>query len=511
MDKERQAAMRLNWLVVFLVFILTLLLSLWRNDFPACYHPDEPEKVAQVLNGERNFHHPPLMLDAAAFVLHLVNGDHGSDHIVRVGRWLSAFYMAAACAIFSWLADLYGGTLAAIFAAVLLALNKQAVLAGHFFKEDPLLAFGLALVFITGAYRWRNRSSWFSLIILGAAAGLATATKYLGIVTLIYAVVLELAIGRTNRTTPHFVWRLLILLIAFALAFLLSVTSAWNHFPAMLRAVTEAGQTAHIGNEGVGAKVPQAQYVGMLFLEPPLALVGLAVGTWSLVRKARPTVEYADCWLLWCAPIVLLLLFSFSAITAVRYFLPISLLVACLSGCGLAIVTQSVRDWAWRRWTLRPSVTTCSAIGFCVLAQLPALLSLERGFTVDDHRALYSFIRTDLPANSVIAADQLACLDAAPALPQRVLTRWTIADLGDFAALRAQGVTHIVVCWYNSRRYITPGKYPATGTESDFLRRREFYLRLKNRARLLWQSEIAQPFPLRPGLSLYELPVAGVP
>jgi hypothetical protein len=170
-----------------------------------------------------------------------------------------------------------------------------------------------------------------------------------------------------------------------------------------------------------------------------------------------------------------------------------------------------MRDWVRRRWTIRPSVTTCAAISLCALGQLPALVLLEHGFGVDDRRALRSYIAKELPANAIIAADELACLDAAPALPQRIVARATIADLGDLTALRAQGITHVVVCWYDSRRYVTPGKQAAAGFEADFARRRNFYLGLKSDGRVLWQSELLQPFPLRPGLSLYQLsPVAGV-
>jgi hypothetical protein len=404
---------------------------------------------------------------------------------------------------------------------VLLAFNKQAVLAGHFFKEDPLFALGLSLTLLAGACRWRNRSSWVSLIALGAAAGLATAAKYLGVVTLIYAVVLELAISRTafgtnasitptSRVVPDFARRVFILLLAaLAAMFLFSVSSGWNHFPALMRAVVEGSQTARVGNDGIGAKIPHARYLGMFFLEPPFALIGLAFLGWSFVRNARPIAVYADRWLLFSAPFFLAIVFSFSAITAVRYFLPISLLIACLGGFGLAVGTQKVGDWVRQHWRVRPSVTTCAAVGLCAMGQLPPVILLECGFSIDDRNVLRSYIARQLPPNAIIAADHLACLDAPPRLPQRILTRLTIADLGDLATLRAQGVTHVVVCWYDSRRYITPGKQPATAAKSDFLRRREFYMSLKNQARLRWHSEIAQPFPLRPGLSLYELsPVA---
>jgi 4-amino-4-deoxy-L-arabinose transferase-like glycosyltransferase len=506
--------MRLTCLAACTVFIFTLLLSVWHNDFPARYHPDEPDKVAQVLSGERNFHHPPLMLDAAVAVLRLVSGDQLAtpENAVRVGRWLSAFYIAAACAVFTVIAGLYEGPLAALFAGCLLASNTDAVLAGHFFKEDPLFALGLSLTLLAGAYRWKNRPGRFSLVALGAAAGFAAATKYLGVLALIYAIALEVMLAHQTKPASRLPWRLLVIVLtAFAVVFLLCISSWWGRFPAMWRALFEASQTAYLGNYAIGAQVPHLRFVGMFFIEPPLALLGFVLYWWAWSRRKRSIFQYTDHWLLLCAPLILVLVFSFSTITAVRYFLPISLLVACVGGCGLAIGIKIVRDWAYRKWRFSPGATTCVAIAICAVAQLPALGSLEKGFASDDRRALRAYIATELPASAVIAADDLADLKAAPPLPQRVLAQNVVADLGNLAELRARGITHVVVCWYDSRRYVNPSKHPAAGLESEFFRRREFYLDLGNRARVLWHSDIVQPFPLRPGLSLYELPPAAVP
>ncbi|MBV9128674.1 MAG: hypothetical protein JO117_11380, partial [Verrucomicrobia bacterium] len=337
--------------------------------------------------------------------------------------------------------------------------------------------------------------------------GFATATKYLGVLALLYATALELMAPRA-ATMRHPSWRLLALwLVAVGTTLLLSISSWWGRFPELAQALLEAGHTTQAGNEAVGARVPHGQFVGMFFIEtPPLVLLGVALfcrRAWP--RDARSIRTHFDRWLLLSAPFVLLLVFSFSAITAVRYFLPISVLLSCLGGCGLALGMQSASAWAHERWGFRPSVTTCAAVAVCGLFQLPALLSLERGFATDDRRALREFVSTQLPPDAVIATESLAGLDAAPALRQRVLTRKAIAELGDLAALRAQGVTHVVVCWYDSRRYVDPSKHPARGTEAEFLRRRDFYLGLEKHARLLWHRDIAQPFPLRPGLSLYAL------
>ena len=43
-------------LAALAAFAATLALGLWRNDFPAPYHADEPAKVGQVLADTRNIH-----------------------------------------------------------------------------------------------------------------------------------------------------------------------------------------------------------------------------------------------------------------------------------------------------------------------------------------------------------------------------------------------------------------------------------------------------------------------
>ncbi len=63
-----------RWFVAgwaLLAGVVMFALGVFHNDFPCEYHPDEPSKVAQLLDGTRNYHHPPLMLtlaDAAARV-----------------------------------------------------------------------------------------------------------------------------------------------------------------------------------------------------------------------------------------------------------------------------------------------------------------------------------------------------------------------------------------------------------------------------------------------------------
>ena len=68
-----------------------LLCSRWA-DFPYFYHSDEPSKVRQVIEGTRNLHHPPLMLDAAVALVaaylftYSMHGMNGPPHAALLHR-----------------------------------------------------------------------------------------------------------------------------------------------------------------------------------------------------------------------------------------------------------------------------------------------------------------------------------------------------------------------------------------------------------------------------------------
>ncbi|HSH38815.1 MAG TPA: hypothetical protein VK993_08515, partial [Chthoniobacterales bacterium] len=51
-----------------LLFAFCLTLATRENEFPFTYHPDEPSKAAQLLQGRRNFYHPLLLLSTTEYV-----------------------------------------------------------------------------------------------------------------------------------------------------------------------------------------------------------------------------------------------------------------------------------------------------------------------------------------------------------------------------------------------------------------------------------------------------------
>ena len=502
-------------LAMLAAFATTLALGSLHADFPFIYHPDEPAKLAQVLTGQRNFNHPPFMLTLTRAVLDLGGITPTAPDAVRVGRWVSAAALALAAAGLTWLAGVYGGPGGAVCAAAALSTDAQVALAGHFFKEDALFALGFALTFCAGALHWRRRGT-DTLLALGAAAGLAVSAKYVGGLAVGYALILA-ALAASPPDEAKGGWRVrarasgACALAAAAVFGLLNGVPLATHFEQFRRGLTLGLSVWENGNRSVGSRVPNLTFVGMFFLFTPLPVMAGAAAFWAGLRR-HAFRTHADRWLAGLSPLWLLVAFSFSASTAVRYFLPISLMLDCTAGAAApGLACWALGGWERRRGRPWPAwVPMVAGPGVILLFTLPGVGALVGGFGCDDREALRRWIARHLPPSAVIAEDSLARLEEAPRagdtrLKQRVLSVPCVADLGDVAALRGLGVSWVVVCWYDSRRYVDPGKRPAKEAAADFERRGAFYRTLPARATRVWQSDLRQPFPMRPGLDLYRL------
>ncbi len=290
---------------------------------------------------------------------------------------------------------------------------------------------------------------------------------------------------------------------------LCNAPASWGHF-GEIRAGWRLGvSTVQEGNGGVGASVPNPQFLWMLVgLTPPSVLLG-AVVFWADLRK-HPFRLHADRWLAGLSPLWLTAVFSFSASTAVRYFLPVSLMLGCVAGAALpgAVRWLAVRLGAPAVFSTHRAGTML-ALGFVWLFSVQQVVPLVLGFAEDDRAELTRWTVTHLPPGSTIAQDSLAQLPVPvrQTLPDArlvFLDAPSVADLGSLQEMRARGIGYVVVCWYDSRRYVDLRKHPGPDAR-DFLRRRQFYEELQTHARSLWRSELRQPFPLRPGLELFAL------
>src|SRR2546423_1268909 len=173
--------------LALLLFAACLWLDTRNNTFPFFYHRDEPDKVAQLINNEWNFHHPTLMLATAKLAAHIFHVPSDEQQIVQTGRWVSAVFAAMAVTAFALLAFYYRGFFGFFAVAVMLALHHQIFELAHYMKEDTALLMGLAIAFLALGFFEQHRTP-FGALLLGSACGLSLSAKYIGVVAVIPAV-----------------------------------------------------------------------------------------------------------------------------------------------------------------------------------------------------------------------------------------------------------------------------------------------------------------------------------
>src|SRR3954465_9120750 len=83
------------WLIgaiLFLTFCSTLFLYTRANRLPYQYHPDEPEKTAQVYRNYRNFRHPQLLLTMTEAAMQIAGTPREPQATAQVGRNVAATF-----------------------------------------------------------------------------------------------------------------------------------------------------------------------------------------------------------------------------------------------------------------------------------------------------------------------------------------------------------------------------------------------------------------------------------
>jgi hypothetical protein len=181
-----------------LLFAATLWLDTRDNGFPFFYHPDEPDKVDQLITGKWNFHHPLLMLGTAEVVKEGLGTPAREQALVMVGRWCSAVFAAGgvvAFALLGWRVRAWGGFW---LVGVLLLTQHQVFELAHYFKEDTALFFAMGVGFLALHVHHRLPSK-YSAGFVGGACGLALSAKYLGGVMVIPALVIMIGAQRGKR------------------------------------------------------------------------------------------------------------------------------------------------------------------------------------------------------------------------------------------------------------------------------------------------------------------------
>jgi hypothetical protein len=490
-------ALPLLALAALALFAATLWLDTRQNGFPYFYHPDEPDKVDQLITHKWNFHHPLLMLGTAETVKRLIHAPDKEQTLVVLGRWCSAAFAAGGVLWLALLAWRVRGWGAFWMAGLLLLTSHQVYELAHYFKEDTSLLFAMALAFL--ALHVHHRSpGWRSALFAGAACGLSFAAKYLGVVILIPAAVILVAAQRGKRTGGgQWAW--------FALGFL-AIAAAVNfpvftHLEVFTHSFGRETVLVEHGEKGyTGGQVPIFEYLHIFVADTTPAM-------WALM-----VVEVIAAWrrgdvfdrMMVVFPFAFMLLLSCSTKTNDRYFLPATALFCYLAGLGTVDLARLVSA----RWL--PPVAGAVALAVNGLYLAPYMTS----FAHDDRSEMLAWIRANIPADATIAGEDRADLPnpdreerlaVQPLLPQKVIEVKYAADLGSTPdAVAAKGISYIVISESDfgiffrkaAKNHLTPA----------FQEKRDFYQALFDHYRPVWERPRGQSgIYLHPGLYIYRL------
>ncbi len=501
------------WWPVLVSFLVAWALGVWKNDFPFYWHVDEPGKARQLLTGERNLHHPLLMLTSAQVAVKALGTPPEPQAVVEVGRHVSATFNALAVALLAGMLGRAFAPGAAWIGGLLAATHWNIFELSHYFKEDPALAFGLmaALAALGG---WRRRPGPLTGAFFGAGLALAVSGKYVGVIAL-----LLLPLAWWRHPPPH--GRRAVSLLALAGAFVAvfaAINAAMFLHPEILQAslkkettgVLEGGPVAthhgfHFGFfKRFGQVTKIALWPGLLFFL-----------LFSLRHARRWPVEITA---LLALPLVFAVMLGFSQMDSGRYYLP-----AVFGCCALAAVGW--HDWlAWSRQAARPRVAWIRAA--TVVAALVTIggaaerLSVYgRGLNEATRASLTFWIALHLPPSAVIAQSEETKLpdatfpgreSVANLFPQRLVTLEKLARHLTLDDLRSRGITHLAAAESEWRPYLKTGRVRAAA-KKDYEQQRAFWQALDRDARVVWECGAGKIGTHNPPLKLWELAPPAAP
>lgn len=494
------------WLVLWSLALFTaaLLLNTRSNTFPYFYHPDEAEKVSQLLTGDWNFHHPMLLLTTAKEVIQVAQVPAQEQAVVEAGRWVSSSFTALAIVAFSLLALAWRGWTAGIGAGLALLLHHQLFELSHYLKEDTALLFGVAFAFLMAYFYWQRPTTWRA-VVLGVAAACAISGKYLGVCVLAVAIP-AIWWAPDSRRGAHLAGAGVSLLLALVIINLPAIL----HPAALGQSFDRELQLAVQGQSGTTRSVPHALYWNV-FRDNTTPVVWVLLLVFLTARwRERRSITLVE-WLIIAFPFVYALALSFSPKSNDRYFLPATGVLMVLAACGIPDTARLLHRWISLRWALAGL-----AVIF-VVAQLPKWQRYANAFERDDNRELYDWVKEHLPPDAVIAKDSRVQLPSPKSdrvtghfgvLPQKVLAGKFAADLGEIRDLRKRGVTHVAVSESDYGRFFLPGLRPKKDSEQSFERRKSFYKKLLREGELRFIRDRGTVLYLHPGLRLYTIPPA---
>lgn len=473
-------------------------LNTFGNQFAYYYHPDEARKVRQVLTGMRNFNHPLLMLSSVEWMWKVTGRSPQNQRVVELGRYTSAFFCAMGTVAFFLAAWCWAGPVAGLTTGLFLTFHHQVFELAHYMKEDPSLYFGVGL-FCLALVHYSRKQDALSVIVVGAAVGVAASAKYLGAVLLIPSLVAILLSARLEkRSAPkgHAI------LMAAAAVIIFAVIN-WRLFGQWGSFSQSFGREMDLVTTGQGdvtRSVPHAIYLNIFVKNTTPAVWVLLIA--SLVALWRRSHARLIPCVIVATAVGWLLLMSFSPKTNDRYFLPLTGLFYLMAGTGAAFLWETTKKWG------RAGLAVVLAAG--ILWEGARTWNYARAFSRDDRAELATWIRENIPTSDTIAYDARVNLpdeevyhDLRNPLPHRLLREPYVADVveksGDFAAGE---IKYVVVSESTYGRFFLESLRPKAGQSGEFERRASFYRKLREQ-KPLWSRPRGTVLYLHPGLEVY--------
>ena len=448
-------------------------------NFSAYAHPDERNKIIQVVDGEYNFHHPLLMLNLVRIVSKAVGVGGDFESVKLVGRWSSVFFTSAAIALLVLLMGrIYGGAVATV-AGVFLLANPHIFDLAHYFKEDPALLFGLSISLLAIKGYSEKPGKWLAALT-GLASSCAISGKYAGVVILPFAVYVLCVCSpsRGKNLWPYFSG-LLFGMVLINLPAFLALGSASGSLDREIGLLTGHAKP-------ISRSVPHGVYSNVYWQSSTPVLVGLLVlYGWQLFRRKfrLSPVE----WVLVSLPLFYIAILSFLPRTNHRYFLPAAAILACLAAAGLLPVLEAKNGRLW---------------AICIVAaslawQAPRLYCANIGFTQDHRKELVDFIESEIPPGSLLLQDQNIDLPDSIKIP---IMKRRIGSRDTLESLRKEGISHVVVAQSKYGQFFKTNVIVSDDAREDFNKTKQFFESLFQEGELLreWKTGdnlyLAAPF-----------------
>ncbi len=470
------------------------------NTFPIDYHPDEWTKAAQIIDNERNFNHPQLMLEATDYIIERDQIPKNQWDVLIAGRTTSARMAALGAVAAAWAGWFAGRWIGFLAIAIGAGLCPSLLAHAHYFKEEAALCLGIGCVVgVAGAMsvRWHWAIMLLLAYYMGEACGVAASGKYSGLIMIAPGLLMVL-MATTRR------WVIMpFCLVLFVFGFYhrwteinWRVLEDWNNF--WIKFIDEKDH-AFTEHSGVALGKPNGYFldaawsdamphIKLLVILAPLALVYLTFSRWlhwlkddkSAKPRYRPSVLFG--WWLILSMTIYAVGLSYSAIPFFRYALPLIFLLNILAGIAIVWIYHSLARPAWLR-----AAFVVIALSTLLTTQWLRCQDFLYQHRFDSRDELPKWIAENLKGTVRIVCDGYTALSAGdvnnfnPNLQIGVTRIRFAGSAGSVEYLRQQGFNYVITAGPSYERWISPYSIKPESDSENFDEMRNFYLELMSK------------------------------